>query len=269
MSDMRHLAFSISIALMVLFPVVGHGIMTIRYHSAERHDRFYQGTNKEFVGESLDFSGVGIGKSGYWATLVSDNCFLSSNHRHPCEGDTVTFWVTNDQSGASFCYTVTGGVRIGMTDLWIGWFDNSVKVDASICRYPIPVLPALTNYFGLVLYNYGVDHRVGRNVLDRFGVKTVGRSTGVVIWYDYDFNDFPFVGGDETFLVSGDSGGPSFSVFNSRLVLLGIHWASTNNPTGSLDTFIPEYIVSINKVLSTRNQALQEYRLRQSRRIWK
>jgi hypothetical protein len=253
--------------LMGLFPMTGKGAMTVRYYSPMRHDRFYRGNDKDFVGASYDFSGVGIGNLGHWAILVSDSCFLSAYHLHPADGEIITYWSSNELSGPHFTYVVTGGARIGKSDLWVGWFDKSVNVDASIARYPIPFLPSVQNYYGLLLYNYGVSHRVGRNVLDLVAINTVGSSTGFVMLYDYDFNDFPFVGGDETCLVAGDSGAPSFTVFNAKLYLIGIHWASTKNPTGSQDTFVPMYFDEINKILSVRGQTLLPYRIRPRYRL--
>jgi len=259
---MRRFLPSALIALILLLPASNYGEMIVRDYASARNYRFYDGGGSNFVGNSYDFSGVGLGSAGRWATLISDNCFLSANHLHPAVGEKVTFWSTNRLTGPSFSYTVTGGVRIGATDLWVGWFDKSVTVDLSIKRYPIPLMPFLKRYLGLELYNYGMRHRVGRNVLEVITSYSYGGSEGITGWYDYDNNDIPSVGGDETWLRVGDSGAPSFAVFNSRLTLIGIHWSVTHNPSNSIDTFVPEYFDEINQVLAKRGQGLRRSRWR-------
>lgn len=246
------------VALILSLPTGSRGEMIVRDYAPARHERFYHGSDKDFVGKRYDFSGVGLGNAGHWATLVSDNCFISANHLHPAVGETVTFWASNELTGASFTYTVTGGARIGTSDLWVGWFDTAVNT--SIARYPIPLQPFLNRYLGLELYNYGMRHRVGRNVLEVITTYSHGGSTGLTAGYDYDNSDTPSVGGDETCLRAGDSGAPSFAVFNSRLALIGIHWSITRNPDSSFDTFVPEYFDEIDKVLKRRGQALRRSR---------
>lgn len=250
----------ILVAVIMVLSVSGRSELIVRNYSSGRHDRFYIGIDKNFVGASYDFSGVGLSSSGNWATLVTDNSFLSSAHRHPVPGETVTFWATNDLAGASYTYTVKGGTRIGMSDLWLGWFDSTVTVNSSIIRYQVPVLVARKDFIGLELYNYGKPHRVGRNVLDKIVPAQIGNTIGVTALYDYDNKDVPSVGGDETWLKAGDSGAPSFAVLNSRLVFIGTHWAVSHNPFGSIDTFIPVYVDHINRVLSKMGQSLSRCR---------
>ena len=257
-ASMKGFLPSALIMLMLSLPTVSRGDMIVRDYASVRHERFYQGSGNDFVGKRYDFSGVGLGSAGHWATLVSDNCFLSANHLHPAVGEKVTFWAANKLTGARFTYAVTGGARIGTSDLWVGWFDTAV--DVSIARYPIPLQPFLNRYVGLELYNYGMRHRVGRNVLEVITTYALGESTGLTAGYDYDNNDIPAVDGDETFLRAGDSGAPSFAVFNSRLALVGIHWSVTRNPDSSFDTFVPEYFDEIDKVLKKRGQALRQTR---------
>lgn len=260
---------SLLIALMLLCPAASHGTMIVRDFTPARHYRFYNGSDKNFVGNPYDFSGVGCGSSGRWVTLMTDNCFLSAYHLHPGTGETVTFWATNDLAGPSYTYTVMGGVRIGTTDIWVGWFDAAV--DTSIARYPIAVLPTAKEYRKLVLYNYGINHRIGRNVLDKIALFQLGGSTGLSAFYDYDNNDVPSSGGDETYLQVGDSGAPSFAVFNSRIALIGTHWANTSHAPAegaiSIDTFAPAYFNEINKVLKERGQSLNRYWWRSRKKI--
>jgi len=82
------------------------------------------------------------------------------------------------------------------------------------------------------------------------------------VWFDYDNSDTPSVGGDETYQWSGDSGAPTFTPFEGRLTVLGVHWAITQgNPLliegdSSIDSFLPEYITGMNGVLSAKGQTI-------------
>ena len=94
---------------------------------------------------------------------------------------------------------------------------------------------------------------MGRNVIDGFVTQTVGGSTTDSVLYDYDGNDIPSVGGDETWLVSGDSGAPSFVASGSVLGVIGVHWSHTTtdegDPVGSGDSFAPAYLTDIETLM--------------------
>lgn len=246
--------------LFFVFLASAPATMVIRDYEAPRHDRFYAGTDKAFIGDPYDWSGVGRASTGTWATLVSDSYFISANHFHPTVGSNVTFWETNSLTDPSHTYAVTGGQQIGGTDLWVGWFGTAVS--ANIERYPVLDLTDPAAYLGLVQYNYGDNHRVGLNVTEDFGLVTVDSSTGLVWAADYDNHDTPTVGGDETFLQGGDSGAPTFNVAGGQLALIGIHWAISDEYTGTnegelfIDSAVPAYISEINGVLANQGQEL-------------
>jgi hypothetical protein len=241
------------------FVAAAPATMVIRAFDAPRHERFYIGMDKAFIGDPYDFSGVG-GNGSAWATLISDCYFISATHAHPSVGANVTFFETDDLFGASHTYTVMGGQQIGGTDLWVGWF--AAAVDPDLARYPVLDLPFSTDYFGLTQWNYGVNHRVGLNVTEDFDAITVGPSTGSVFVADYDNSDTPSVGGDETFLQSGDSGAPTFNIIDGKLALIGIHWAISDDFPGTdegelfIDSAVPAYISEINDVLDDKGQQL-------------
>jgi hypothetical protein len=238
--------------------------MVVRDYSASRHDRFYAGGDRAFLAEAYDLSGVG--RSGdYWATLVSDSYFLSARHYHAGAGSEVTFWewmgyVDEAPTWAPHTYTISGGTAISGSDLWVGWFTETV--DANITRYPVPDYPSEGMYLDEAIYNYGKSHRVGRNVADGIDDVKVNSTTGRGIYYDYDNTDVPSVDGDETFLQNEDSGGPSFALYGQRLAVLGIHWAitdeyeNTNEGEFSVDTFVPFYIDQVNDVLAGGGETL-------------
>lgn len=244
---------SAGLVLVMLFaglPPVVRAEMRIREFDAARHDRFYDEPDKDFIGVAYDWSGVG--KSGNrWVTMISPIHFLSAEHFEPT-GD-VTFYEENDLSGTSHTYQIASGKQIGTSDLWLGTLATSVH--STIAYYPVLELDSAASYIGRELYNYGAgkdtEQRVGRNVIEDIvkGVSTdpADGNTGVAMLFDFDNNDVITVGGDETYLQSGDSGAPSFTVWNNGLALLGIHWFNSGTAgVDSGDTFVPAYLDDLN-----------------------
>ncbi|HHE31900.1 MAG TPA: hypothetical protein ENL07_04555 [Chlorobaculum parvum] len=243
----RVLLSLLMIGLLCLIPAVSRAKMAIYDYHAAINSRFYSEADKNFIGDPYDFSGVGQSNSSdRWATLVSDNCFISANHYHPGVGETITFYETNDLSGTSYSYTVTGGQRIGTTDLWIGWFDTAV--DTSIERYEVLDMANDGDYTGLELYIYGKPNVVGTNTIDWVDNETNVLGSYHTIWYDYDSI------ANEARLQSGDSGAPSFAVVNSSLALVGVHSAVCKDLNSSIDTFVPAYLDEVNIVITEQNQ---------------
>ncbi|MHB0959645.1 MAG: trypsin-like serine protease [Pirellulaceae bacterium] len=229
--------------------------MTIRKYEAKRHDRFYEGKDKSFVGEAFDWSGVGKTRNA-WVTMISPSYFLSAAHLAPDANDEVTFFRGNDRA-ARHVYTVAGGQRITIdntpTDLWIGKLTAPLDPSHQISYYPILGLESESSYVGLELFNYGSVDRVGRNVLDGINVEINGSSTTVSMLFDFDAADEIDTGGDETFVEPGDSGGPSFVNWNGQLALLGVHWFQSKSEEEawySGDTFIPHYADVANSLMA-------------------
>ncbi len=250
--DRRAVAWCL-LAVILCLPNAVHADMTIRDYDAKRHDRFYSGNDKAFVGESYDWSGVG-NASNRWVTMVSPTYFLSASHLKPT--GSVTFYEENSKSTGGHTYTIAGGQRISVggngTDLWLGKLTTSLDPAHQIKYYSVLDRPSEASYIGMELYNYGKPDRVGRNVVDSFVTATVSGYEGRSMIFDYDDDNVIDVGGDETKLVSGDSGGPSFTPWNGELTLMGIHWFIDTDADGkelSGDTFVPAYINAINDAM--------------------
>ena len=119
----------------------------------------------------------------------------------------------------------------------------------------VAVNPSTTGYVGLQMYNYGLPDRVGLNDISYVGSAPSTLSGKVV---EFSYENPGGEGGDETYIQSGDSGGPSFVISGGKLALVGLHyynWApnppySGNVPPnqvapgdfGSGDTFVPNYV---------------------------
>ena len=62
--------------------------LIINNFTTETNDRF--ANDDSFVLDGFDLSGLGRSSNSAWATLISDNVFISSNHKRPGIGSTVT-----------------------------------------------------------------------------------------------------------------------------------------------------------------------------------
>ena len=240
----------------------------------QQYYRFYSGSDKAFVGQSYDWSGVG--SNGSWATMISPTFFISATHDNPGAGSQVTFYPGNTTS-SPYVGTVGGGSQIAGTDVYLGWLTQSIPSSAHITDYPVLALPNDNAYAGTTIYTYGSSNLVGRNVISSVQTYSEIGETMTGMFFNYDL---PGVGADESYLMGGDSGGPSFAVVNGQLALLGEHFSNwgtcgqpgapgnvgptindgilvggdpnTSNPANSVgqwwsvDGFVPDYVSTIN-----------------------
>lgn len=94
--------------------------IAITDYSEAVNDRF-GGGGENFIGYGYAFSGVGISSDSRWATMVSNNVFISSGHNYPNVNGTITFWKTNDHSGSSVTrkvleYEMLGEIALGVLE---------------------------------------------------------------------------------------------------------------------------------------------------------
>lgn len=237
------------LAIVTIVTANSPAIMVIDGFSSNQHDRF--ANNASFVGGTSDFSGVGR-TSNFWATMISPQVFLSADHFHPAINSTVAFYATNDPSSTPVTRTVSTGMQLGATDIWVGLLDSSLP--PSIAHYPVaaPIPPGpvddAADYDGSVVFHVGdsnaqlgstrtTDFRVGRNVLDL--CCTTSTLSGGQVTTFAGYIDDTAAGSiptgtaapnllsaptDETFFQTNDSGGPTFIANpDGSLTLLGIH----------------------------------------------
>ena len=219
-----------------------------------KHDRFYTGADRDFHAEAYDFSGVG---QGSWLTMISPRYFVSAAHAAPSYGATVTFYEGNTTSSGQHQYTVDswgfqtryeeGGAY---SDLWLGRLTEDIPEEDNITYYPVLDLDSESDYIGREIYAYGNPHRVGRNHLDWIYATTIGSKKSRVMAFDFDATEGSGMGESECYMMSGDSGGPSFIEWDGELALVGIHWYNNGstpyNGARSGDTFVPYYIDQMN-----------------------
>jgi hypothetical protein len=212
--------------------------------SAIRHDRFADSAS--FLGSGLDYSGVGMTDNGRWATMITDQVFLSSQHYNPVVGQTLTFYAGNDPAETPVERIVAGGQRIGSSDLWIGHLSSGTG--ASIAAYSIFAAPMTTEaeFQASLLWGYKAfltgrsvtstdygggavtDQGMGQNFLE--GAGTVSDDKGTtdfgLISVEQLSGDLNFIPTDEAQTQGGDSGAPLFGISGGGdLLLIGINWA--------------------------------------------
>ncbi|MGJ8655191.1 MAG: PEP-CTERM sorting domain-containing protein [Akkermansiaceae bacterium] len=192
------------------------------------NDRF--SNNSNFIANDIDLSGVGISNNSTWATMVSENVFLSANHFHPNTGNIITFYAGNDPLGSSITRTVSGGQRIGTTDIWVGTLDSPIAPGYAF--YDI----ALSSNIGQSAYLTGrsansipsaPSFAIGRNTLEAPAPTdpqpNVEGSTANAILASYTSSALlPY----ESLLQGGDSGAPLFvhNDFTNETTLVGTNW---------------------------------------------
>lgn len=236
---------------------VAAAAMTVQSFAPEKHERFYNLPDpaKAFIGDPHDWSGVG--RSSRWATMISPSYFLSADHHHPPLGS-LYFYLSNDPTGPVETRTIASGQQIAGTDLWLGQLASPVSSD--VAKYPVLLLPDHSDYDDLEIFTFGqsdsavpeTNVRLGRNNIDPDSFDSYGESPGSIgIVYTYDFDNPGGLGDDESYLQTGDSGGPSFAIYQGAPALVGIHWFIDDEPDVDFsgDTFVPDYIGQINAAM--------------------
>lgn len=251
-----------TLLLLLALPSFAGAIVTANY-SAATNDRFAD--DPSFIGAAYDWSGVGRGSGGHWATLLGDNYFISAVHFHPSTGQTITFKDGNNTNDPTFSYTVAGGFAVPGTDLWIGYTD--VAMEPALARYDYTTTSAgslaASGLDAVDLFMSGDqvagasggvdDHVVGTNQGESWREEgttamaapeiTLNFSTAagfdqLVTFENLNVdtsNNFTF---HESQLQSGDSGSPLFTGDGTDLTLQGIGWAVSAAPNDIPGNFI-------------------------------
>jgi hypothetical protein len=247
-----------SLAAVLLGTAGAEAAMIIDGFNAQANDRF--ANHVDFIGGGQSWSGVAITDtiSERWLTMISPNVFLSANHYHPATGASVTLYASNDPAGAAVTRTVSGGQRVGSSDLWIGSLDAPVGVGYTYYEYATEPITSGAE-FGSSVYSNDVaylvgrspsgrpasqDMTVGRNLLDVWFVDvTAGGATDDALGATRDSSGDPDYQLYESYLQGGDSGGPLFvedSGAPGGLRLIGINWfiaADNAEPPNSYSGF--------------------------------
>ena len=211
--------------LSLLLVGVGGGTalaIQVASYSPARHDRFYSGPDKNFIGdtfstESNAWSGIGRPSAGSrWVTMISPSYFATSQHYSPGPGSLINFFPTN--SPTTYITREVAWVQQVNGDLSIGKL--TAPVPSSIKTYPL------------------LDRRQTWDMEDRIVLVVGFRGSGYSIpgtnmtfgygkFSQYSPQGYCYPGCAppdyyETFN-TGDSGAPTFVLLGGEVVLTGIH----------------------------------------------
>lgn len=227
----------LTVLALTLGGVVARADMIIDGFTDAVNDRF---TNDPgFIAASYDLSGIGKTSDRRWATLVSDNVFISANHWHPTVGMTLTFYATNDPSGGSITRTVAAGQRIGESDVWVGLLDEDVPAGYTPLAFITTSITSETafNRSSLFLADIfmvgnsqtdpalGLDMALGANVLDRWlDSVTVGTTIDDCLLAGYNDSTDATYQDSEAKAQDQDSGAPMLQVVQGQLTVVGLNW---------------------------------------------
>jgi hypothetical protein len=254
----RHLRFELPVATALVL-CLAHSAFALSWNDQQQQvdARFYSGTDRSFLGNGSDWSGIGVMQSG-WVTMISDHYFLTSYHIGPPKADIpVDFYRTNgmDTSASNFVQMhidPTFGEKIAGTDMWLGRMADAAP--AWVERYPLIKRQDQTNwtsYLDPSIYVYGysgggnVDYvrsYLGTNTVNTFSntYSDVYGSVGIGLTYTKDASG----PATEAGLVPGDSSGPTFvKTPSGGLALTGLHWQL--NQDGNTDTNVSAYVSQI------------------------
>ncbi|MFP4069002.1 MAG: PEP-CTERM sorting domain-containing protein [Opitutales bacterium] len=206
------------------------------------NDRF--ANDDSFVANQFDLSGVALNGRPGWATMISENVYITSEHYAPGVGSSMTFYAGNDPNGTSVTRQITSTrQQIQGTDIFVGTLDAGLPSGFSFYDFATEDISGAivgsgsfsqSSYSGANAYAFGrspssfpasQDMAVGRNELNRFFTVTDDEgNTGDAIAATDDretVDAVPF----EAMLEDGDSGGPLF-VENAEggLTIVGTNW---------------------------------------------
>jgi hypothetical protein len=202
--------------------------------------------------------------NGLYRTLFTDQHFVAANHFQ--QSDNVAF-INRDGdlkeytiSGTQF-FIVDGGMggTGEQVDLFVGKLTTAIGASDKISSYPILDRGAndlLTDSPQLIVYgkddNRNNSPLVGLGSIDggvysRINVVNEGAGLAESIAYQIDDNQ---QNGDVRG-EGGDSGGPSFILYNNTLTLAGIHSAidTNSNPERTFDTSLAVYRTAVETLL--------------------
>ena len=228
----------------------------------QRHERFYQGADKDFLASQLDWSGVGrsVGPGRTpWLTMISPSYFISSAHFAPDFGEPIIFNHTNDPNGPSEQHARKSVRLFGGTDTLLGKL--STPVSDKVAKYAIyPLLDNLSDYRNKEIYLVGrspftqpsqtqFDVAIGRNSIN--SVSSISRFNEFSLKHSFD----PSSGfsPDEAGVVTGDSGAPSFILEGNQLALISTHWGVRD------DAFLPSHLRTIRSIVEAGGESLVEF----------
>jgi len=195
MSIIRKSFFILTSVVIVTFGSSASADMTIDGFTDETNDRFTNSAS--FIGNGLDFSGVGRRASG-WGTLLSPNVLIGAAHF--IGNGEYHFYEDNDPNSTPVIRTEVSRQRIGSSDLML--VALNANVGPGIAHYNFAqesiTAPAFDENTNTEIYDAGsfqdevayivgisqtdrtdtrIDHALGRNRISGYSIRRTWRGT--------------------------------------------------------------------------------------------
>lgn len=252
-------------AASLCLPVDG---VEIRNYDPARHDRFVSfprnlASNPSFLFAEQDWSGFGWHENNprRHLTLISPQHFVGATHFRPGIGQRVRF---QNLAGEIKSYTI-GALHTIMnddsppsgTDLFVGELVEAIPEEDLVSFAPILNLPQEADYVGLEIIASGQFSRAGLGTINAvmdFGGEP-GAQAAETRGLSFTYTE-PGFGGDQGYLTSGDSGGPSAVLLDDGFALVGTHSAVAEASVfltttfTNFDAFLPNYFENIDAILA-------------------
>jgi len=245
-----------------------HGL-EIDNFTQQKNERFKNDVS--FAGFGLDLSGIGRDKAGHWATLISPNVFISSQHFRPT--GTLSFYENNTSTTTAVTRNIATATRIGLTDLYIGCLDSPVSPNIKHYDFATSTAGLGPNTIAFQAGAPDVDKSgqhtgfpnslnmvLGLNKLHSITTKSHDVSSGTVIRTAReavpDINNVsiydPLYTTHEALVQDGDSGSPLFIADSAnKVTILGTAWYRGRlNSTISRDTSVYTFTGAYDKEIN-------------------
>ena len=250
-----------------LFPTLGLAVgvlssaalaLDIRGYEPTRHDRFIgfpsaPTLNPDAWFDASAYSGVGwsVSDPRRQFALVSPQHFLFAAHWGFQPGEIIRFLAPD---GVLHDYTVESVTQVAVNgngvDLMLGRLIAPVVAETGITPLPYLYFADSTAYSNIALQIFGENGQVGAGSLR--GYNNLDPGTGMT-WMSYFARMASETGQDDCNFTIGDSGSPTFSLWNGKPALVGTHSMlftdAQNTFYFNYDSFVPTYAPQINALM--------------------
>ncbi|MFD2255484.1 hypothetical protein ACFSSA_02245 [Luteolibacter algae] len=238
--------------------------LEIRNYSASRHDRFVTegqelALNHAAYYNSSLYTGVGFatnpGDNRQFALVTPEHVIFA---RHFSGGGNLRFISSR---GTAIDRSLATNITVpndtgGTSDVIIIRLNEPIDEAEGVAPMAYLNLATEAAYNNTVLTVFGQTQRAGRGRISSF-YNFVG--SGIEQTRAFRFFYTNLAGDqDDSYLVTGDSGSPSFAIANNQPALVGVHLAAgtTVGSRVSVDSFIPHYAATINDLLAPEGYQL-------------
>jgi hypothetical protein len=233
--------------------------LDIRGYEPIRHDRFIgfpsaPTLNPDAWFDASAYCGVGwsVSDPRRQFVLVSPQHFLFAAHWGLQPGEIIRFLAPD---GVLHDYTVESTAQVtvdgGGIDLMLGRLSAPVAAGTGIKPLPYLNFVDSSSYANIPLQVFGENAQIGSGSLR--GYNNLDPGTGMT-WMSYFARMASETGQDDCHFTIGDSGSPTFSLWNGKPALVGTHSMlftdAQNTFYFNYDSFVPTYVPQLDQLMA-------------------